>query len=154
MTWEYKSEAQLQYECVKWFNNTHKDYRGCLVEINNNTNKGAYRKSLGQVKGASDLVFFNPYHGTVLMVELKLNGSTHSVKHLNDQLKWLNLMDSGFQSLFCFSLEMFQYAVLYVIENDFISIEDMCCKSRNFIESKIINAEFRKVKSVKLDYGK
>lgn len=148
-----KSEAQLQFECVKWFNNTCKGYRGSLVEINNNTDKGAYRKSLGQVKYASDLVFYDHLNSRVLFIEMKLNGSTHKTNHLQGQLNWLRKMDTGFFSMFCFSLEMFQDAIEMLVSGNTENLIKLSYKSLNFVESKIINAEFRGVKSVKLDYN-
>lgn len=147
-----KSEAQLQFECVKWFNNTCKDYRGCLVEINNNTNKGAYRKSLGQVKYASDLVFYDHISGRVLFIEMKLDGSTHKVDHLTGQLKWLRKMDEGFFSTFCFSLEMFQDLIHMTVNGDVDGLVSLSYRALNFIETKIIDAQSRGVKSVKLNY--
>lgn len=150
---EFKSEAQLQYECVKWFNNNYKEFRGCLVEINNSTNKGAYRKSMGQVKGASDLVLFNKTNGLVLFIELKLNGSVHKVAHLNTQLDWLDVMNKKFETIFCFGIEMFQEAVsIFLNGGDFFGLVDFSSETKNFVRRKIKNAESRGVKSVKLDY--
>lgn len=152
MNEKHTSEAQLQSSCVIWFNNNLNNYRGCLVEINNNTNKGAYRKSLGQVKYASDLVLYDNYAGRVLFIEMKLNGSTHKVAHLKGQLDWLNKMDLGFFSMFCFSKGMFEDAITMFINMDDFELFQICQKTRNFVDSKIIEAEFRGVKSVKLDY--
>lgn len=147
------TEARLQYECVKWFNNTHKDYRGCLVEINNNTNKGAHRKSLGQVAGASDLVFFDKENGNVLLIELKLNGSCHNVEHLRRQYSWLRMMNCSFFSLFVFDLEMFQDVINFCINEDYEKLNTLCAASAEFMHKRLLEADTKGFKSITLKYA-
>jgi hypothetical protein len=108
------TEDRLQYECVKWFYNTFPNHRGMLFEINNKTVRGAYRKGLGLVRGASDLMFLHP-KGFVVPIELKVESSRHELAHLIRQYNWLEQTRlRGGVPFICTKLE------------DFIEIIDLC----------------------------
>lgn len=144
-------EDRLQYDCVTWFNNTYKDKRGMLLEINNKTNKGAYRKGLGLVKGASDLMLIEPRNLSVLFIELKVNGSRHDVKHLKNQCDWLHKMNGGFFGTFVFSEEQFKALIqgFYLRISQKTGFYSQISKPLSYVKTVTENA---KTKTVKLDY--
>ena len=57
----HKSEDQIQHECYVWFNNTHKDLRGCLFAVPNGGARSALQgrifKMTGVVPGVADMLF-------------------------------------------------------------------------------------------------
>ena len=81
------SESRIQFEIVMCFRNEYPEYRGCLMEINNSTNKGASRLSAGMVPGASDLVLCSP-DGLFGGFEIKEPNSRHNISHLLRQISW------------------------------------------------------------------
>ena len=145
------SEQQLQFKIVTRFHNEYKMHRGMLIEINNSTNKGAYRKGMGLVKGASDLLFIGP-DGTAYTFELKENGSRHSVDHLKCQLDWARkiLNRSKSFSFFIFDVEDF-FNIIYtiVIARDVDALYNISTDSLNYIYDLTEKAT---TKTVKIDY--
>lgn len=102
------TEDQLQQQIVTYFHNTYPEHRGMLFEVNNKTDKGAHRRALGLVPGASDLLYIDT-KGIAHAMELKAPGTRHDVKHLEKQLNWgQRVALRGGSTSFIFSLEQFK----------------------------------------------
>lgn len=89
ITSEFSSEDQLQYACFNWFHNTFHEHRQMLFHVNNkakNRIEGVHMKSMGVVKGISDLIFIST-SGVVYFLELKLPGKTQSEEQITFQQK-------------------------------------------------------------------
>lgn len=88
----WKSEAQFQAACVKWFDRTFPEQRGRLIGIYNNPPNaivGAMLLSMGVKPGISDLVYFPVFTPVVPMpsvvwIELKTLGK----KQNDNQIKF------------------------------------------------------------------
>ncbi len=94
-----KTEAQLQYEIVVWFSQEFPDFRGLLFEVNNDTYNMKHamkRRSMGMIKGISDLIFIIPNNGRIVGIELKANNSRHTKTHIQSQINWgKTLIENG-----------------------------------------------------------
>ena len=104
-----ESEAKLQMEIVRWFNNNYPELRGLLC-YNLNNSEGSWRgkknKFLGVIAGRSDLVLY--HSGSAYMIELKNAKGTQRPA----QVKWEKLVKSqGFEYVVLRTLGEF---VLYV----------------------------------------
>lgn len=55
---QWKSEAQFQAECVKWFDKEFPTQRGRLIGIYNNPKNSSQLISMGMRPGISDLLYF------------------------------------------------------------------------------------------------
>ena len=145
------TETKLQFDIVMWFNNNYKTDRGSLFAIQNETNKGAYKKGLGLVPGASDLGHILET-GVFCAFELKAPNARHVVKHLKRQSGWLQLVNKrGGVGFFIFSVKHFQHA----IDNCKLDNERTHLISKNsldFIANCIEIAEEKGTKTVKLDW--
>lgn len=144
------SEQQLQFKIVTTFHNRFPEHRGMLLEINNSTNKGAYRKGMGLVKGASDLLFISP-EGYVFTFELKENGSRHEVKHLQRQLDWARKINGKVNgaAFFIFGEDQF-FRIMDLILQD-LKIR-YCCEAGNSLRAIGIFIEEAATKTVKIQY--
>lgn len=103
----YAAEAQLQEACTKWFWNVIGDpYRRMLFHVNNNSTgsvRGAQNRSLGVVRGVSDLVFIS--FGETIYIELKLPGRTQEP----EQIDFMNkVLERGHRYILCYSFEGFK----------------------------------------------
>lgn len=145
-----KTEAQLQGACVLKFNNEYKKYRGCLCMFKNETNKGAYYKTLGLIDGASDLILFNPEFGGVLFLELKLTDSRHEVEHVRDQYNFIKSKEFAHSGLFIFSVKEFFDAVSLFFSGSSIELFSMCQKSMKNIDKQLKAAECKGRKTLTL----
>jgi len=100
------TEAQIQYECVKWLRNTHLETYGLFYEVNNNpANKrqGGIRKSMGMVPGVSDCCFH--WKSKTYFIEFKdAKGRQQPI-----QKEWQKIVEShGFEYHIVRSLTQFQ----------------------------------------------
>jgi hypothetical protein len=121
-----------------------------LLEINNSTNKGAYRKGMGLVKGASDLLFISP-EGHVYAFELKENKSRHDVKHLRRQFEWsmkVNSRPNG-AAFFIFSEEQFFRVMEYILQRNEVRSNLEAGHSMSYIRCLIEDAT---TKTVQINY--
>jgi hypothetical protein len=78
---QYKSEADLQAQCVKWFDRAYMNQKFNLFLVYNNPPNaimGAILKSMGLKRGISDLVYFCPNLGLTYWIEMKLPGEKQS----------------------------------------------------------------------------
>lgn len=78
--YSYKSEADLQAKCFKYFDRKYPEQKGRLRLIYNNPPNaiiGALLKSMGLVKGTSDQVYF-ANDGKMVWIEYKLVGMYQS----------------------------------------------------------------------------
>jgi hypothetical protein len=103
----YAAEAQLQEACTKWFWNViGEPYRRMLFHVNNNSTgsvRGAQNRSLGVVRGVSDLVFIS--FGETIYIELKLPGRTQEP----EQIDFMNkVLERGHRYILCYSFEGFK----------------------------------------------
>lgn len=148
------SEQQLQFNIVKNFRNKYPEHRGMLFEINNSTNKGAHRKGLGQVKGASDLFFLNEF-GKHFAIELKEPESRHDVSHLIDQCNWLTKVgDRGGLGFFIFTHEDFENIIeMAIMEDPPYDLESISIRSIDMVLSIALFAQKNGKKTVKLPYN-
>ena len=150
------SEQQLQFKIVTRFHNTYPEHRGMLLEINNSTNKGAYRKGMGLVKGASDLLFIGP-SGVVYAFELKESGSRHSVDHLKCQLNWsikVSNRDKA-QSFFIFNEEQFFEIMVLILSLSTDPLRPCAAlRAKSYVALSYINSltTNAKTKTVKINY--
>jgi hypothetical protein len=146
------TEQQLQFKIVTNFHNLYPEQRGMLIEINNSTNKGAFRKGMGLVKGAADLIFISP-SGVVFTFELKAPGARHNVKHLREQLEWAKKINSKALSkaFFIFDLKQFFTIIIAILKhNKFIySLESDL--TLGYIEDLI--KDKKDSQAVKIDYN-
>lgn len=146
------SENKLKFDIVKWFHNSHKKHRGSLFAIRNETNKGAYEKGLGLVKGASDLGHILE-NGVFCGFEIKLPNTRHDVEHLKDQLEWLKLVNKrGGIGFFIFSLKQFQHAMFGLTEGTQDNAYIISRNSLNFVSKCIEKAEEKGTKTAKLPW--
>lgn len=100
-------ESQLQEACTKWFWNViGEPYRRMLFHVNNNSTgsvRGAQNRSLGVVRGVSDLVFIS--FGETIFIELKLPGQTQSEEQIDFERK---VLERGHRYILCHSFEGFK----------------------------------------------
>jgi len=141
------TEDQLQRKCVLWFHTTYPLHRGMLFEINNKTDKGANRRTLGLVPGASDLMLISPL-GVPSALEVKVNGTRHNVAHLKKQVEWGKLVaeNHGYSS-FIFTLEQFQAEVKEIMWGGKVNFVSDAAK---YVERAISEA---KTKTIKLEFN-
>lgn len=122
-----KTEAQLQHDVIVWFSQEYPDFRGLLFEVNNDTynrNHAMKRRSLGMIKGVSDLVFIIPSNGHVAGIELKAPGTTHQMDHVKNQVSWgKTLIDNDGYFIISSSKEDVKYFITSLIEGDFHAAE-------------------------------
>lgn len=110
------TEDQLQQKCFLYFHNKYKNLRGRLFRTENKTTVNA--KGLGLVKGVSDLQYVLP-NGKIVPVELKVNGSRHKVKHLEEQLEWVSdIAKCSGLGFFCFSFDHFKQVIDSLVRFD------------------------------------
>lgn len=106
-----KTEGRVQSECVVWLWNNYPETRGLLCyNLNNSKNEidGARNKSLGLIKGRSDLVFY--WLGKATMIEMK---DEDDGEQSEDQRKWQRRIEAhGFEYCICRSLEDFKKILL------------------------------------------
>ena len=84
-------EHKLQAEMVKDFQETYPGRIGALVATFQETRNpivGGIMKSMGLVRGVSDLLYF-PGDGCVIAIEVKHLDMYHDVEHLTEQCRWL-----------------------------------------------------------------
>ena len=108
-----KTEARLQAKMVIEFSQKRPEEKGCLIGYfaeTENKIEGATKLSLGLVKGASDLLYVTKT-SRLIGIEVKAPGSRHSVRHLQEQARWL--MKVPFLGFFCDTLEMFWDIINY-----------------------------------------
>lgn len=82
------TEEQLHQECYMWFHNTFPQHRRMLFHIDNNSYNatvGARKKSLGVIKGVSDLIFI--VESAVIFIELKIGTNGQSDEQKDFQAK-------------------------------------------------------------------
>lgn len=100
------SEAKLQAKCVLWYRNEwYKNPRNLWATMNEGRDVNT-KRSLGMMEGVSDLLYFDPISEKLVAIEMKLEGTSHSVPHLIRQAKWI--IDVPRIGGFCDSFEMFQ----------------------------------------------
>lgn len=146
------NEKRLQFDCVTWFNNSVPTERGTLFAILNETNKGAHKKGIGLVKGASDLAYI-AQDGVFCPIELKVPDTRHEVEHLKRQIDFIKKMnDRGGLGFFCFSKNHFQHIIASLTPGVTISAQAISDHSIRFIENSIVKGEMRKTKTVKLEW--
>lgn len=148
------SEVRLQYEIVTWFNNKVPQERGTLFAIMNETNKGATKRGLGLLPGASDLGYIAP-SGEFIGFELKVIDSRHPVEHLKRQLEFAErITKRGGLGFFVFSLDHFKHIMANIVTSGVtIFACDIAEQSRNFIARSIEKAEIKGTKTVKLEWN-
>lgn len=111
-----KSEAQIQAEGVKWYNNDHTksvpNAKGCLISVHNNADNGARGSialSLGRQEGASDLLYFG-LNGRLLCIEMKTpEGVQSEVQRQWESSVWAR----GFDYILCRSKHQLEFIVLW-----------------------------------------
>lgn len=146
------SEDQLQQQCVVYFNNTYKEYRGRLFRTENKTNRNA--KGLGLVRGVSDLQFVND-EGRIIPLECKVNGSRHEVLHLAEQLYWSEkIKELSGLAFFFFSFNQFKEIVDKLIDynNNELWLLTESKMTMDYIHSKVNGAVKMNAKTVILNY--
>jgi hypothetical protein len=101
-----ESEIKIQASCFLWHWNNYPNERGLLCyNLNNSANKiqGNQNKSLGLIKGRSDMVYYKS--GKAIMIEFKNDNG----KQLPEQKKWEELIiNEGFQYHIIRSIEEFK----------------------------------------------
>lgn len=78
---QWKSEAEFQAACVKWFDREMAHHRGRLIAIYNNPPNISQLISMGLRPGASDLFYRLP-NKLVVWIELKLIGRTQNLNQI------------------------------------------------------------------------
>jgi len=113
-----KTEARIQQEIVFWFRNefclTHHNPRCCIFSIPNEAEgKSAmmYKKSIGLLAGASDLIILMP--NRCIFVEVKTDSGKQSEKQLDFENIVKNL---GFDYLLVRSLETLKAEIIKLKE--------------------------------------
>jgi len=90
-----QTEIQLHSSCFQWHWNNFPNERGLLCyNLNNSANKiqGNQNKSLGLIKGRSDMVYYK--NGKALMIEFKTEDGIQS----NEQKQWQKIItENGFE---------------------------------------------------------
>lgn len=74
---QWKSEAEFQSACFKWFDKTYPELRGRLIGIFNNPKNASQLISMGLRPGIADMLFF-PDDGSVVWIELKIGYNKQS----------------------------------------------------------------------------
>lgn len=101
------SENKIQSECFKWHWNTYPEQRGLLCyNLNNSRNKidGMQNKALGLIKGRSDMVYYHPLRGAI-MIEFKTDTGVQSP----EQKEWeKKITNAGYQYHIIRSLTQFK----------------------------------------------
>lgn len=108
------SEDRLQQECFLWFNNEYPKLRGLLFHVPNgghrNAREGAKFKTMGVIKGVSDLIFL--YRGMSWLLELKTEIGFQS----QNQLDWEDkVKEQGFEYYVIRSVKEFQVIIEAII---------------------------------------
>jgi len=83
------NEKQLQSKIVMDFSHKMPEERGSLWSTRNTTfsvRDGQTQKAMGMIPGVSDLILY--FEGKFIGIEVKVRGSSHSSKHVAQQLKW------------------------------------------------------------------
>ena len=100
------TEAKLQAQCVLWYRNEwYKNPRNLWATMNEGRDVNT-KRSMGMMEGVSDLLYFCPESKSLIAIEMKLEGTSHSVAHLKRQARWI--LDVPQLGGFCDSIEMFQ----------------------------------------------
>ena len=145
-------EERLQYEIVTWFHNSVPEERGTLFAIMNETNRGATKKGLGLLPGASDLGYI-AVDGSFVGFELKVPGSRHDVAHLKRQLSFAEkAIERGSLAFFVFSLDHFKHIAASLTSGPIVLSWGLSRQSLDFIRGKIVEGETKGIKTVKLDW--
>ena len=101
-----QTEIKLQSDCFLWHWNTYPQERGLLCyNLNNSANKiqGNQNKSLGLIKGRSDMVYYKK--SIADMLEFKTLDGVQSL----DQKNWEKIItDEGFDYIIIRTLEQFK----------------------------------------------
>ena len=90
------NEKQLQAKIVMDFSQKMPEWRGCLWSTRNTTfsvKDGQTQKAMGMIAGVSDLILF--LEGRFVGIEIKTKGSSHSSKHVSQQLRWGETITHG-----------------------------------------------------------
>lgn len=102
-----QSEIKIQSECFLWFHNSYPEQRGLLCyNLNNSRNviDGQMNRALGLVKGRSDMVYYSPAHGAI-MIEFKTDTGIQS----KEQKEWESrITNAGYQYHVVRSLTQFK----------------------------------------------
>jgi len=143
----YKSESQLQAECIVYFHNTFKKHRKTLIEINNSTTNGASRKALGLVKGASDLVLCTK-EGLFCPLEIKLNGTRHDIKHVREQLHFIeNIKSRSGLGFFVWNFNQFKNICEFLLMENLEAAKQYSTENLKKVEKMLEKAETKKTKT-------
>ncbi|SDT46798.1 VRR-NUC domain-containing protein [Maribacter dokdonensis] len=101
------TESRLQQNIFSKHWNQYPEERRLLFAVNNNSFnaiKGAQMKSLGVVKGVSDLIYINPRKRRTQFLELKIKGGRQQKEQKDFEEKVKKL---GFEYHLIFSLKEF-----------------------------------------------
>ena len=131
-------EDKLQHDCFIWANNTHKE--GICWAVRNETNRGAFYKSIGVRPGVSDLHYF--HNGVYSVAELKTKNTRFAVDHILQQIRYIeSILANKGRATFIYTLEEFQSFIRG--ENDYLeNLLDMKIKCKQAMD--------KGVKSIKL----
>lgn len=111
----YKSEDAIQAECVVWFNNTHKELRGCFFSVPNggarSSLQGKIFKMTGVYAGVADTLFM--YKGKTYCLEFKNELGKQSDK----QIAWQEIIQKqGFSYYIVRDLNTFKSIITSIIK--------------------------------------
>ena len=84
-------EGKIQVKIVTWYSQKYPNERGrlfCYFAETLSVIQGGVMMAKGLVKSVSDLLFITNNH-QLLSMEIKANGTYHSVAHLRSQAQWL-----------------------------------------------------------------
>jgi hypothetical protein len=91
------NEKQLQAKIVMDFSHKMPEERGSLWSTRNTTfseRDGQTQKAMGMIAGVSDLILY--FERRFVGLEVKVIGSSHSAKHVAQQLRWgEKIIDAG-----------------------------------------------------------
>lgn len=136
-------EDRLQHDLIMWFGHSWPEYRKLLIEINNNPkNKahGSYRKSMGMIKSASDLIMVQPKSGTIAAIELKAHGSIHPKNHIENQIAWGELIiEQGGFFIMSSDLPTVKEFISLIIKKEYLSVLDIQFEQLLFVKNQFNN---------------
>lgn len=135
------SEQRIQHDLIMWFSQTYPELQGRLFMVQNNTysqSHGNRMKSLGMVKGVSDLMFIG--NGFVAGIELKAPESVHSVAHIKEQMRFGEMLNSlNHYFIMTSSLDQVKSFIIGCINGHHDKLTEMQTYQYDWIEEKLIN---------------
>jgi len=148
------TEARMQHEIVKWFNNTYVQYQALLFEVNNDTYDIKHRmtrQSMGMITGVADLAFIVPDVGFYVGIELKAMNSRHKIEHIRNQIEWGKIViANGGGYLISNEIDTVKMYIERLIKDGLPNRElERGCIAE--VEEKIIAAEKRGVRNIMFD---